>query len=193
MVLHAEAKHIVQKIRARWIDLLEHPGETEEAYHSYLAAHAGMFLSDGCYKIPVISKLRLGADLVTDFVTTIDRASYGFTYEFIEIETPNSAPYIQSGAPSSRLTGAVQQIQNWQLWLDANRSEAKKLFPSKEFIYFDRPSFTFTIIIGRRDDSQQWLHLRNNYSQRLGIEIQIMQGFGIASQNNQYQAQGTPK
>jgi hypothetical protein len=80
LVLHHEAKHILEKVQSGWIELLARPGQNEEAFHSYLSEHAGMFFADSCHRIVVISKLRLGADLVTDFVITNDQRSYGFTY-----------------------------------------------------------------------------------------------------------------
>ena len=66
---------------------------------------------------------------------------------------------------------AYSQIQEWKLWLDANRPEAKRILPSKSFDCYDTPYFKYTIVIGRRDKTEQFLHLRNKSERDWNIEI----------------------
>jgi hypothetical protein len=120
----------------------------------------------------VISKVPLGADHVTDFVFGRDEASYGFAYEFVELESPHTPAFTRAGHPSARLSMAVQQVLNWKTWLDANRSEAKKLFRSSPFTLYDTPTVSFTIYIGRSSDRpDELLALRNRYANEININI----------------------
>jgi hypothetical protein len=170
-LLRIEARSIVEKLLSEWNKLLNDASNDESVYHQFLAEHAGFFFSDGRYRIPVISKLRLGADYETDFVVMTDEKSYGFSYEFIEIETPHNALYTRSGDPRSRFTHSIQQVRNWKTWLEANWPEAKKLFPSKQFTIYDTPNFVFSVYIGRRSTSQDFLTLRNRLAADLDIRI----------------------
>lgn len=168
-LLNFEARPIVERIVSEWDELLNDTNNNEAVYHQFLAEYAGFFFSDGDYRIPVVSKLRLGADYETDFVVVTDKASYGFEYEFIEIETPHTVPYTSKGDPSALLTHSMQQVRNWRTWLEANRSEAKKLFPSKLFTMYDTPNFAFSVYIGRWSTSESFFAFRN----RLAAESNI--------------------
>jgi hypothetical protein len=132
-----------------WVQLLD-GGAGERPCLDFLKDHAGFFFCDSIHRLVAISELELGADLRADFVVAYDQSSYGLYYEFIEIEDPNTNPYSAKRQPSARLSGAVSQIMQWQMWLEANRDGAKKILPSHEFWTNDRLPATYTIIIGRR-------------------------------------------
>ncbi len=169
--LNDEARAIVNKIIKDWLELLSqrHP---EEIYHNYLQENAGFFLSYGWEVNILISKLRFGADFITDFIIGRDQHSNGLWYELIEIETPYDAPFTQKGNPSARLVGAIQQIQNWRRWIIDNRREINKLLPTYG-VRTSRmnPNFNFKIIIGTRENSEKYLDRRNDLAKQLGIQI----------------------
>lgn len=151
---------IVSEIIGNWKVLLADVSLKEEAYHQFLAKHAGIFFGSpvGCYTC--ISKTDLGADHQTDFVLPHDDGSYGFIYEFIEIESPHSPAFTSKGAPSQRLVNAIQQVVNWRDWLAANVTQTRKLFPSKMLHVFNKARFKFTIYISRRTELAASDHLR---------------------------------
>lgn len=158
-------------IRDEWKALLTDRSLHESAYQTFLAEHAGLFFGPSYSQGVVISKLRLGRDHEVDFVVGSDQRSQGLMYEFIELETPHVAPYTKAGNPSARLTHALQQIDDWRRWLAANRAEAKRLFPSKEFSLRDQPYFSFTVIIGRRSTFDDSIHKRNALADRLAVQV----------------------
>lgn len=164
---------VFHRIREHWKAMLNDASLSEEAYQAFLADNAGFFfpLSTMWAEQVVTAKLQLANNHVTDFVVACNNRSGGFQYTFIELESPHTPPFIKAGSPSARLNTAVQQVHDWQRWLEQNRSMAKKLFPSKQFIVADDPNFKFLIIIGRRDNTEDFLAQRNYYSQKLGIEI----------------------
>jgi hypothetical protein len=151
--------------------MLEDNSLTELQYLKFLHNHAGLFFQDEMDKFITISEFQFGSDYRADFVVCNDRSSYGFEYEFIEIESPTDNVYTKKGNPSSHLTEAINQIQQWRLWIDANRAEAKRILPSKSFLITDEPAFKYTIIIGRREKTEEYLHLRNYFGKQLDIEI----------------------
>jgi hypothetical protein len=151
----------------------------EEAYHRFMSENAGFFFS-----LPfagedqlVSSKIRLGSDYAVDFVIARSVRSYGVNYTLMEIESPHSPAYTAAGAPSARLNTAVQQVQNWQRWIERNREEAKRLFPSKQFIRLDDPNFSYSIVIGRRSNMRNHEAERNHYARSLGISIRTFDYF----------------
>ena len=154
---------IIQEVLSNWQSLVQTDSH-EESLHSFLAEHAGLFFIRP-YTYIVISKLRLGADYETDFVVTRDWWSAGLRYELVEIETPHKAPFNNKGNPSAYLSEAVQQIQSWKMWIRDNPQEVRRLFPAKDL------AFDYTVVIGNRANTRQWLDRRNHYSRELGVSI----------------------
>jgi Domain of unknown function (DUF4263) len=164
---------VYASIRDRWLAMLEDEVLREEDYQVFLAENAGFFFSfqSAGQDQLVSAKIRLGSDFTTDFVVTRSVRSYGVNYTFIEIESPHTPAYTAAGVPSSRLNTAVQQVQDWQRWLERNREEAKRLFPSKQFIRNDDPNFSYVIVIGRRTNMRGHEARRNHYARSMGISI----------------------
>jgi hypothetical protein len=171
LVLNNELKHFPNRIIAKWGDIISDKSNKEEDYQSFINNYAGFFFNGDYFLFHVISKLRLGADFITDFVLVHDEHSNGFNYEFIEIESPHSQPYLKSGKPSSRLTTAIQQIEDWRLWLKDNRTQASKILPASGMRFYRNANYRFTIIIGQRDIENRYLEKRRELSNRLNIQI----------------------
>lgn len=170
---------IYESIRNQWVDMLKDKTLGEEVYQQFLTEHAGFFFSRhmGGEDQLVIAKVRLGSEFTTDFVIATSVRSLGVNYTLIEIESPHSPAYTAAGVPSSRLNTAVQQVQDWQRWIERNREEAKRLFPSKQFIRGDDPNFSYMVVIGRRENLRGNESKRNHYSKSLGINIRTFDYF----------------
>jgi hypothetical protein len=153
-----------------WIELLE-SGAGERAGMKFLNEHAGFFFCDSSRRLITISEFELGADFRPDFVVTHDFSSFGFSYEFIEIQDPNEQPLKTDGQFSKGLNEAVAQITKWNKWLAGNKDTAKRILPSREFLRDDRLAARYTIIIGRRKNQDSLLALRNYNSDNLNIQI----------------------
>lgn len=151
----------------------------ERYYHDFIARHAHVFFPMLWKNIQAVSKIRLGAELVTDFVLVRDEASRGLSYLLIEIEPPWAVPFTKDGVASARLTRAIHQILDWKRWLDEHRSEARKLFPSGLHYTELKAIFEYCIVIGDRENSRPWLDKRNHLAESLGISIR---SFGWLSQ-----------
>ncbi len=175
--LNSRKNPIIASIANRW-NLLLQQKNVEEVYQKFLSEHAGLFMSrDLQHETIVISKLRLGANHVVDFVKTIDRHSAGLQYVFMEIETPWSPPYTKKGKPSSRLTEAIQQIQDWRAWIRNNKPEFQRLFPFYNAGIVRDERIRFMIVIGTTENSAPWLERRNQISEDLEILIRSFDYF----------------
>ena len=170
-ILNHEGVRVKNRIVRQWQHLLDDKKAREEEYQKFLHDNAAWFFSDGVNRLVVLSKVRLGANCVTDFVSTYSQLSYGFFYELIEIESPHAAPFTRAGNPSARLVHAIRQIHDWKNWLVQSKEEAKRLFPSALFSIHDSPNFTFKIYMGRRENTRRWLQEKNRYSTEIGVEI----------------------
>ena len=164
--LNKQVRRYVNGVLKKWERLLD-AERNEEDYHQFLYEHAGLFFGDYYTQI-VLSKIRLGEEF-TDFVTGFGQASNGFVYRLFEIETPQAAPFTKKGQPFERLTHALQQVDNWNNWLTLHPDETRKIFPA---VSYNPAKYTvYTIIIGRRANSKQWLDKRNQLSQNRGVQI----------------------
>lgn len=161
----------LQPLLDGWLTRLNSEKPREDFLHAYIAKHAKIAFWDKIGFATVISKLRLGADFITDFVVVYDNWSNGIHYKLIEIEKPQMPPYTKEGIPSSGLSRALQQILSWQAWLKGHPSEAKKLFPSRFHDTKITPTFSYQIIIGNRENSKLWLDRRRMLSESTGISI----------------------
>jgi len=110
------------------VEILSRCGEVlqtdrEQDVHSFFEEYPYVF-EFACPSGLVISKMPLGSSFVTDFVLAIkDLNSNDPTpvVALIEIERPSLSLFTKSGDPTSNLTHAIRQVQNWKRWLAANR------------------------------------------------------------------------
>jgi Domain of unknown function (DUF4263) len=161
----------LRPIQTEWRQLLSRKRVKEQTLHAFLARHAQIAFADHFAFAAAISKLRLGADLVTDFVCVYDNWSNGIRYKLVEIEKPDTAPFTKEGICSSGLSRAIQQVLSWKDWLEEHVTEKRRLLPSFFYDYSARSVFEFEIIIGTRSNSERWLDRRLALAQSLGISI----------------------
>jgi len=167
--LRDRASGIHHEIRSEWLSLLDNKNLKERNYTQFLAKYPAFFLANLHWSFFVISELYLGTEYKVDFVVPRDDMSRGFDYEMIEVEHPYEPPFKSNGDKSARLNHAIDQVENWRSWLGKHPSMIKEYFPGVSGHW--ESHFNFTIIIGNRENSQQWLEKRNEISRRYGIAI----------------------
>lgn len=150
--------------------------ESEEVIHQFLANHSYFFntlirLFDSS---PLYSKIKLGSDFELDFCF-MDPSSFGPNWVFIEIERPEHKLFNKSGDPSSKLSHAIRQVQDWQYWVSDNISYARSTMTG---INYPRGY----IFIGRRKELDGKPKLINrlkriNYDNRLSVEVRTFDYF----------------
>jgi hypothetical protein len=91
-------------------------------------------------------------------------------YHLIEIESPHAPPFTKGGAPSARLTRALQQIRDWKQWIAENLSTIRSIFPSRHLHVTGEVHFAYSILIGRRGDTDHE-HRRNFLAGNEGVAI----------------------
>ncbi|GAB6012820.1 Shedu anti-phage system protein SduA domain-containing protein [Viscerimonas tarda] len=154
---------------SEWESLLSE-NKTENHYHKFLNDNAGVFLgNDNCHL--VISKLKLGSELETDFVTLSDGFSNGNLFELIEIKRPDIELFSERGTISSDFNRAIQQIRDWKRWLIDNPSWVRKYLPTVNTRIIHKSNFNFKIIIGRRIANSHSIDKRNQIANEIGAEI----------------------
>lgn len=142
----------------------------ENHYQRYLADNAGVFLSNhNCHL--VISKLKLGSELETDFITLSDGFSNGNIFELIEIKQPSAKLFTDKGLMTAEFNRATQQIRDWKRWLMDNRNWMGKYLPTINKKISNPTHFKFKIIIGRRLSNQYEIEKRNQIAEEIGAEI----------------------
>ncbi len=167
--LNDSKKEIITKVKEQWISLIDNESTNEHNVHEFIDNHSGLFF--GTNEGFAISKVKLSDEYITDLVILRDKASYGFEYELIELESPRDKTFTQKGNQSANLTEAIQQIEDWQRWIQNHLESSKKLFPSKKFNLTHIPQIKYTVIIGRREELGIYDNKRFQKTSNSGIEI----------------------
>ncbi|WP_321369967.1 Shedu anti-phage system protein SduA domain-containing protein [uncultured Draconibacterium sp.] len=158
-----------RNLEEEWNALLDE-NLTERHYHKFLIDNAGLFLgNENCHL--VISKLKLGSDFETDFVTLSDGFSNGNRFELIEIKQPGAKLFTEKGLISKEFNQAIQQIRNWKRWLIDNRTWFKNYLPTINTRVISKSQLKFKIIIGRRLTNPHDIEKRNQIADEIGAEI----------------------
>ena len=170
-LLNNEASHLREQILGRWQRLIVRHGDNEHRIHRFLSENAHMFFVNHRQSHFVISKLRLGSDIIPDLVIANDFWSLGIGYEFIELKKPSDLAFTKGGNASAALSRAIQQSLNYKHWLHTHVVEAEKrlgTYNGRED--FDR-IYNFMIFIGRREEMLKWQKQRKALSEGLKISI----------------------
>jgi Domain of unknown function (DUF4263) len=157
-------RKVLNSIIKKWDVLISGKHINEHRIHQFLDKHAHIFFRDYIGFATVISKLRFGAEHISDFVVVYDNWSNGVRYKFIEIERPDTPPFTKNGVATARLSRAIQQVLSWKTWLNEHRTEAKRLFPSHFHHTEAQPVFEFEIVIGTRGNTKHALEYRQALS-----------------------------
>lgn len=158
-------------IKKEWESLLTASARDERKVLQFLQENAGFFFCDSQRKLIAISELEMAADYRPDFVIPFDRSSQGYSYHLIECEKPGSHPFTKTGKPSAELMEAYRQILEWKQWILSYRTMAKEIFPSSDFLLYDQLHVEYTIIIGRREQLAEHVHIRNQIAKEWKVEI----------------------
>lgn len=154
--------------------VLEH-ASNEEDLQSYLTDNKQFLIQHlgGGHGRYVISKPRLGAELIPDYLIA-EMSSIGIEWYGVELESPLAVYFTASGQAGSLLTHAIQQIVDWRTWIQSNIAYARMPRADKGLgligITNDLPA---TILIGRRtaEIPERFNDYRRQIKTDLNIEI----------------------
>lgn len=170
--LDLHGKTILDGVSEEWVKLICDPATNERECLAFLSDDAGFFFRDMRRDWTlVVSEFRFGTDYRADFMVPVEGYSEGPTYKLIEIESPNENPYDKRGYPTRRLSDAIQQINDWRAWIEANRNLSMDQFPSAAWHHYGKAKFEYQIIIGRREHTAKWRGKLQQAAQQNGIEI----------------------
>jgi hypothetical protein len=118
-----------------------------------------------------IPKVKLGKH-VTDFLIA-SKSSIGFEWQAIELESPKAKMFTKAGNPTSSLTHAIRQIQDWRNWIERNRDTAVRSRDDGGLGLTDiQGEVPGLILLGRRSGhSDQTRSLRRRIAQETRIKI----------------------
>jgi hypothetical protein len=166
-------------VTEEWKALLDSEQCDEQSVHRFLVRHPSMI--PGAYSVTgpsghcpfpmaVLSESPLsGIGMrVPDFIW-LATDSLNFTPVFIEIESPRKRWFTKQGVPTHALTQAMNQLAQWQMWLNqiANRNVFLESFEIPDYMARQRNfRAEFVLIYGRRkefDDRPELSPLRAQF------------------------------
>jgi hypothetical protein len=123
------SKRKVEDAIREFSSLLDKPSDETEI-QSFLENHSYFF--NGIIRLfgasPLLAKISLGSDYEVDFAC-FDSGSCGPEWLLIEIESPKYSLFTKSGHLTAKATHAIQQVRDWQTWVDEHLEYARKTFP----------------------------------------------------------------
>jgi hypothetical protein len=141
----------IEEVRRRADELkdLINTAQDERPVQAYLEQNLGLLIQlVSCGpRAYVLPQPRLGSEYIPDFAVGC-LSSGGIYWTLIELENPNFEVLTRQGQPTAKLTHAIQQINDWRIWLRDNSQYAQN-----ELGYRDlNAEFNATIVIGRRKE-----------------------------------------
>lgn len=153
-----------------FVELLEkRPGE-EEAIQQFLAANP-FFLSE---QLPhchyVIPKFRFGGQYVSDFLLP-EMTSGGTFWTFVELEPANAKLVTTKGQFAERVRGGLQQLRDWELWVEDNRDHAIRPRPNGLGLGDIAGIWTWLVVGRRANVNEEFNRLRRQATKDKGLTI----------------------
>ncbi|MDD2864073.1 MAG: DUF4263 domain-containing protein [Methylococcales bacterium] len=114
----------------------------------------------GAYLFP---EFQLGNSYKVDYLI-VGLSSGGWEFVFVELESPTGKITRQNGEIGEVFQKGLRQIEDWDVWLDANYQSLKETFNKHkhiekalpdEFINMDKSRLHFVVVAGRRDDFKE--------------------------------------
>jgi len=131
------------------LENLVNSAQDEQPPQAFFERNPGLLvqLLRGSHGRWVFPKPRLGSEHVPDFAIC-EEDSGGYHWHLVELENPNFDVLTSKGQPTAKLAHAIQQVNDWRIWLRSNCQYAQN-----ELGYQDLDAeFRAIIVIGRRED-----------------------------------------
>ncbi|MGD9162748.1 MAG: DUF4263 domain-containing protein, partial [Desulfobacteraceae bacterium] len=154
----------------RQIEAIKHQFETvaakkdEESIHKFLISFNFLFDNIFSMNCAIFSKYHLAESYIPDFLilgNSIFRQTISPIMTFIEIERADFKLFTKKGDPSSHLSHAISQVQQWKKWLLTNYEHFRSKLMQKISINNEVEFLTkylvhgfkaqFAVIIGRKN------------------------------------------
>ena len=147
--LSSAGNAMVFRLIDEWYALIDNNQVCEVEIRAFLADHAGFFFNDpSCCAFPVAG-LRLGNHQV-DFMEPEDRYGSGAKYRLIMIGSPHTPPLGVDGRPTDDLDKALRVVKGCRHWIEANRADARRLFPGLPGADDKLPWVSYFVVMARR-------------------------------------------
>lgn len=111
----------------------------------------------------VIPEFMLGTSYQVDYLL-FGKRSGGYEFSFIEFESPKGNITLQNGEKGEVIRKGLNQINDWNMWLEANYQNLLETFNKykkpeislpEEFYRLDKTRIHFVVVAGRRTDFNQ--------------------------------------
>ncbi|MEN1761577.1 Shedu anti-phage system protein SduA domain-containing protein [Anoxynatronum sibiricum] len=131
----------------------------KKAYFLVGAILRGYF-NFGHHDAYIIPEFMLGVSYKVDYLL-IGKNSGGYEFVFVEFEKPRGRITNGDGELGEVFRKGLNQVQDWDTWLDSNYSSLYEVFSKYkhpeiqrdgEFLKYDKTRIHFVVVAGRRDD-----------------------------------------
>lgn len=151
-MLKNEGGDIVTSIANDWKRLLDDPSKDEQSFCRFVRQHAVMFFRNALPWRPtivVVSDIKM-ASFRVNFALASDERSAGISYHLYKVATPHQAVCDEYGSLTTHAKDALNEIDNWKLWLESNPQPTSRLFPTVPGAENQlRARFRFNLVMGK--------------------------------------------
>ena len=160
-------KHLMKEINEKFDILINDDTKKESDLKRFIKENEAYYIigsilrrnynfgHHGAYLFP---EFQLGNEYKCDYLIVGD-SSDGFKFLFVEMEDINSSPQLKEGYFSESLRKGINQIKDWQIWLEKNfnaldfrRYKSPIVEIPEEFTKYISTRMNYVIVCGRRKD-----------------------------------------
>ncbi|MFN8286132.1 MAG: DUF4263 domain-containing protein [Chitinophagales bacterium] len=134
----------------------------------------------GHHRAFLFKEFELPPNHVVDYLL-IGKNSDGYHFVFVEMESPVGQITLSDGALGTAFRKGLNQISDWESWLESNFSHLKLMFEKflgatsilpNEFFEFDKSRIHFVVVAGKRKDFKEKTYsIRRKYLKSMGVNI----------------------
>ncbi len=151
----------------------------QESAYFIIGSILSKYFTFGHHDAFLFPEFPLGTTYKVDYLL-IGNSSDGWNFVFVELESPNKNITIADGELGLAFRKGLNQISNWDAWLDANFPTLREVFEKyknqsellpSEFTMLDKSRIYYVVIAGRRNDFSDKTYRKRRKRSRNAAEL----------------------
>lgn len=174
----------------KYYKMIEDKNNNENQVQEFLENHTAFIpmeflLNHQLHMNCVISKFKLGNEMITDFAYLTKCSDY-WNFVLVELETPKKTIFTNNPNNvyfSAEFNHAYDQITSWKSYIEKNKDYVlKKIDKLKQPLNDNNVRFKYVLVIGRNEEKDNFEKRRAMFAEKSRDDFRVMTYDSLASQ-----------